>query len=106
MAALTQQMANLTAAMSSSPATRSAHVVYDYYMVQIPPNIALRGRTSGQEAAQYLQEICNQYANEQWEFYRVDTLGVMVSPGCLAALFGQRASSIDYFVVTFRRPRR
>ena len=105
-AALTNQLAQMAAAMSAPVVAAAAPIVYDYTMVQLPPNIEVRGRSNGQEAAQYLQNICNQYANEKWEFYRVDTVGVMVSPGCLATLFGQRASFFNYYVVTFRRPRR
>jgi hypothetical protein len=38
----------------------------------------------GNEAAYYLQTIANEYAAQGWEFYRVDTIGVVVEPGCLA----------------------
>lgn len=83
-----------------------APVLYEYQMVQVPPNIEVRGRSRGQEAAQYLQEVCNQHTAQGWEFYRVDTIGVLHSPGCLGSLLGQRSVAVDYYVVTFRRPRR
>jgi len=43
------------------------------------------------------------YSKQGWEFYRVDTIGMIEKPGCLAALFGARAGNFDYYVVTFRR---
>jgi hypothetical protein len=76
---------------------------YEYRMVQVPPNISLRGAERGQEAAQYLQGVVNEQARQGWEFYRVDQIGVAVSPGCLLALIGQKTTYTQYYVVTFRR---
>lgn len=76
---------------------------YVYKMVQIPPSIKLQGEQQGNEAADYLQSVVNRYAKEGWEFYRVDSIGVQVNPGCLAALLGHQTSYKNYFVVTFRR---
>lgn len=78
-------------------------MAYQYRMVQIPPNISVRDAERGQEAAQYLQSLVNEYAREGWEFYRVDTIGVEVRPGCLFSLLGRSAEYTQYFVVTFRR---
>lgn len=81
-------------------------VTYEYKMVQIPPSIQVQAKEArGNEAAFYLEQIANQYSAQGWEFYRVDTVGVLTSPGCLASLLGQKASYLDYFVVTMRRPR-
>ncbi len=77
---------------------------YEYRMIQIPPSISVPAKEwRGQEAAFYLQSIANEQTAQGWEFYRVDRVGVVVQPGCLAALFGARQSLIEYFVVTFRR---
>jgi len=74
-------------------------------MLQIPPSISVRAKdVTGTEAAQYLQALASEQAAEGWDFYRVDSIGVVTNPGCLAALFGARQSLIEYFVVTFRRP--
>jgi hypothetical protein len=79
---------------------------YEYRMVQMPPTITVPAKEwQGQEAAFYLQNIANEHAAHGWEFYRVDTVGVVVQPGCLAMLFGARQTLVEYFVVTFRRPR-
>jgi len=77
---------------------------YEYFMVQVPPTIQVKQKEYvGNEAAYYLQSMANQYAAQGWEFFRVDTVGVAVQPGCLAALLGQRQVVINYYVVTFRR---
>ena len=75
---------------------------YQYNMIQIPPNISVRGGGRGQEAAQYLENVVNEQAVEGWEFYRVDNIGVEVPAGCLA-IFGQKSTYTNYYVVTFRR---
>lgn len=78
--------------------------MYEYKMVQIPPAISVNAREArGQEAAYYLQGVVNEHAAQGWEFYRVDTIGVVTNPGCLGSLLGQKQSVIDYFVVTFRK---
>jgi hypothetical protein len=81
-------------------------MTYEYFMVQVPPTIQVKQKEFvGNEAAYFLQTAANQYATQGWEFYRVDTVGVVVQPGCLAALIGQKQTLIDYFVITFRRPK-
>lgn len=80
--------------------------MYQYKMVQVPPNIQVQAsKHKGNEAAMYLQGIANEYAEDDWEFYRIDTIGVQVSVGCFDALRGKKASNASYYVITFRKPR-
>jgi hypothetical protein len=80
--------------------------MYEYKMVQVPPTIQLQTRDHvGNEAALYLQSIANEQAAQGWEFFRVDEVGVRNNPGCLASLFGQKAITTTYYVVTFRKTR-
>jgi hypothetical protein len=86
------------------PASSSGYV---YKMVQIPPVIELgEGSSVGQEAASYLQRVVNAHAGQGWEFYRVDSIGVRVPPGCLGVFLGERetVTTTEYYVITFRRP--
>jgi hypothetical protein len=77
---------------------------YEYKMMQVPPNITVKSREhQGNEAAYYLQSIANEQAAGGWEFYRVDAVGVTLQPGCLGALFGQKAAQLQYYVITFRK---
>lgn len=79
-------------------------MTYEYKMVQVPPNITVKAKEhQGNEAATYLQSVANEQVSEGWEFYRVDTIGVVTTPGCLASLFGARQALIEYYVVTFRK---
>ena len=78
--------------------------MYEYKMVQIPPNIAVEMRKhKGNEAAAYLEGVVNKMAHQGWEFQRVDSIGVHVQPGCLEGLFGKKAESSSYYVITFRK---
>ena len=79
---------------------------FEYKMIQIPPTISVEAsQHKGNEAAQYMEAIANSHAEQGWEFYRVDTLSVAIPPGCLAALFGDKGSQSQYYVMTFRRTR-
>lgn len=79
-------------------------MAYEYKMIQVPPTIVIKQKeVAGNEAAYYLQSITNEHASDNWEFYRVDTIGVVVEPGCLASLLGARRTLTEYYVVTFRR---
>jgi len=73
---------------------------FEYKMIQESPNVVVKGNT-GQEGALFLQEIVNAQAIEGWEFYRIDTIGVSQSAGCLG--FGSNTPPIHYYVITFRR---
>ena len=85
--------------------------MYTYKMLQIPPNMALAAKGMFKQApdpssvaATYLQQIVNTEAQQGWEFFRVDSVGVKSEPGCFAALMGAKAIDTVYYVVTFRRP--
>lgn len=78
--------------------------MYEYKMVQIPPDVAVREKEHrGNEAAAYLQHIVNDMARQGWEFHRVDPVGVNVLAGCLGAAGGAKGSHQVYYVITFRR---
>jgi len=80
--------------------------MYIYKMVQVPPNIEVRAKEQrGNEAAAYLQDVVNTHAENGWEFYRIDTIGVSVKPGCFDALFGKKDVLSHYYVISLRKPR-
>jgi hypothetical protein len=81
-------------------------MVYEYQMVQIPPTIEVTKKEhAGRIAAQYLEDLANKFTEKEYEFWRVDVIGVRTRPGCLAGLFGKSVEEILYYVVTFRRPK-
>ncbi|HEV7889630.1 MAG TPA: hypothetical protein VGP08_03275 [Pyrinomonadaceae bacterium] len=77
---------------------------YEYYMVQIPSNFAAQQNTTqGHEIAAYVQDWANRLAEQGWEFYRIDTMGMTEVPGCLGGLFGGQNTHTQYSIMTFRR---
>ena len=79
-------------------------MAYEYKMVQVPPTIKVKAKEErGNEAAIYLKSLVDKHAVEGWEYYRVDTIGVLTEPGCLASLIGTKQTLIQHYVVTFRR---
>lgn len=81
--------------------------MFRYLMVQVPPNIATGYGKTGGAAAQYLQTIVDEKANEGWEFYSIESIGVLEEAGCgcLAILFRIKPTLHDTYVVVFRRPK-
>lgn len=77
---------------------------YVYRMEQIPRNIRTDGVEGGSEASDYLQIVVDRMTAKGWDFFRVDTVGVEIPPGCLFALFGAKPEYKQYFVVTYRMP--
>lgn len=84
--------------------------MYTYKMVQVPPNLSVAARGMFKQApdastiaANYLQQIVNGEAQQGWEFFRIDSIGVKSSPGCIAALMGAKSVDTLYYVITFRR---
>ncbi|WP_061324026.1 DUF4177 domain-containing protein [Serratia rubidaea] len=75
--------------------------MYQYKMVQIPPNISVKAKDNKHGvAAQYLENVVNEYAQEGWEFQRVDTIGIEERPGCFG---GNKQGVVNYYVITFRK---
>jgi hypothetical protein len=81
-------------------ATQEAN--YEFKMVQLPQTYVLKQDT-GKEIAAHLEKLAKDMGVDGWEFFRVDSVGVQVQPGCLGALSGIKQSQSYYNVVTFRR---
>lgn len=80
--------------------------MYIYKMVQVPPNIEVRAKEHrGNEAAVYLQNVVNTHAEDRWESYQIDTIGVSVKPECFDALMGKKNVLNQYYVISLRKPR-
>ena len=77
---------------------------FEYTMVQIPQDIKVSAsKQKGNEAAIYLETLVRTHAANGWEFFRIDPIGVLVEPGCLSGLLGQKIGYQTFHVVTFRR---
>lgn len=80
--------------------------MYEYHMIQVPPTISVKAGQSGGAAAVYLQAIVDEFAVDGWEFYRIETIGILekLGCGCLAFILRMRPSVRNLYVVVFRRP--
>jgi hypothetical protein len=79
-------------------------MAYEYKMVQLAPVITVSSsRVKGNEAADYLKSIVEENTKNGWEFFRVDSIGVLTKPGCLASLLGAKEATLEYYVATFRK---
>lgn len=86
--------------------------MYIYKMVQVPRNIEVVAPSilSGKQradpttvAAAYIEAIVNDNAAQGWEFYRIDSVGVSSSPGCLGGVLGHKMTFDSYSVISFRK---
>ena len=79
-------------------------MIYQYKMVQVPPNVVIEAKAAKENAAaNYLEGVVNHWAQQGWEFCSVETIGVIENPGCLRSLLGEKATAVDYYVVVFRK---
>lgn len=73
---------------------------YEYKMVQVPPNITANRKNIQTAAADYLQGVVNEHAEQGWEFFRIDDFNTTEQLGCLS---GGKTQTYSYKVITFRR---
>jgi len=76
---------------------------YEYKMIQLPQTFVLK-KDTGNEIAAHLEKLTQEWSAKGWEFYRIDSVGVLVQPGCLGALTGIKQTMTYYNIVAFRRP--
>ena len=77
--------------------------MYEYKMVQIPRDLAVKVGQAEGAAAKYLQDAINANTGDGWEFYRIDNLTITEKPGCLGGLSGQKEAYHSVGVICFRR---
>jgi hypothetical protein len=87
-----------------APKSAGPQARYTYKMLQIPKGVLLESsRGQATAAADYMETTVNEMAGKGWEFQRVDTMNIVVNPGCFGVLVGERASNQAEYVLTFRR---
>jgi hypothetical protein len=74
---------------------------YQYKVVPFMGRI--RGSSSANEVSKQLETMINTEARDGWEFCQLGDVNIEVSPGCIASLFGSKASYMQYDQVIFRR---
>lgn len=79
---------------------------YEYHVVPFVGQLkrGLVNVENAQKVSEQLQAVISRYAQDGWEFYRIDKVDIQITPGCMAALFGAKVSFITFDQVIFRRP--
>ena len=74
-------------------------------MVQVPPNVTVKAGATEGAAATYLQGVVDSHASRGWEFYSVESIGILEAPGCgcLAGLLGMKSQLTETYVIVFRK---
>lgn len=75
-------------------------MTYEYKMVQAAPHIIAQKKNIQTAAADYLQELVNAYAQQGWEFFRIDDFSTEEAQGCFS---GGKTTMKIHKVITFRR---
>lgn len=79
---------------------------YKYKMVQIAPMLSINEQDrKGNELAQYLEDVVNEYAAAGWEFDRVDTFTeeIIAKPGCFGGKSEDLKKHKASYVASFRK---
>ncbi|WP_306455849.1 DUF4177 domain-containing protein [Serratia fonticola] len=80
--------------------TEEGHTMYKYKMVQVPPTITIAAKDNRSGiAAEYLENVVNEWAYQGWEFYRIDVIGIEETSG----IFGKKTDYTHYYVISFRK---
>lgn len=70
----------------------------------VPFEGKIKGSQSAGEVSGQLQSLINGIASEGWELVTMADVGIEVSPGCIAGLFGGEKSYLRFDQLIFRRP--
>ena len=74
------------------------------YEYRVVPFIGKVKSGQGAEiAAQQLQSLISSHVASGWEFVQLGDVNIEIQPGCLAALFGQKAAYVKFDQVIFRK---
>jgi hypothetical protein len=81
---------------------------WDYKVVALPRTIAVMKKAFKETdpaaiVADYVQKVISDGMAGGWEFYRIDTVNLHESAGCLGGLLGQKDTTTGFNVVTFRK---
>lgn len=63
----------------------------------------IKGKQTADNVSDQLEELINKGDAEGWEFSQLGNVNIEVQPGCLAALFGAKASYIRYDMAIFKK---
>ncbi len=76
---------------------------YEYFVAPFEGKLQAGGDVGS--VSEQLTKAINHYVGYGWEFHSLGEVQIVVSPGCLAGLFGASTSYISHNQLVFRRER-
>jgi hypothetical protein len=77
---------------------------YRYRVVPFVGRVRADRSETAQTVSMQLQQVIDHYAEEGWELYSIEKVGIEVHPGCLGAFFGRGITYLNYDQIIFRQP--
>ena len=78
---------------------------FEYKVVALTLEIVAKNATPS-KAAEETQHLINLWVSKGWEYYRMESVPVYLSAGCLAVFFGAKQQTVYYPQLIFRRPQK
>ena len=72
-----------------------------YKCVPAPSELVIDNKGSYDTAVRSFADIINREVNGGWNFHSMENIAVTQRPGCLAALFGQKATTVYFNMLVF-----
>lgn len=70
----------------------------------VPFHADIRQQDGAQGVAKRLESVINEHAAQGWEYMHIATVSYSVQAGCLAGLFGAKATMGQLETIMFRKP--
>ena len=74
-----------------------------YRCVPGPKNLVVNKESDMDRAVVDYGKLINQECVNGWRFFSLEEIAVTQKPGCLAALFGQKATTVNYNMLIFEK---
>lgn len=91
-------IAPVTIVADTRPETR-----FEYQVVGFPPGATTNVKDYTRRGAERLEEAIDTYAVDGWEFFRSETVWMVLNPGCMGAILGAKKTSVPTQQLVFRR---
>ncbi len=74
-----------------------------YKCVPAPKILVIGNKDSDDKAVRSFADLINQEAKDGWEFHSMENIAVQQKPGCLAALTGKKAETVNFNMLVFSK---
>lgn len=74
------------------------------YKVELLPKNTGGGRDVAQQTVAFIEGRLNEWAQSGWELDQIGEIAVTENPGCMASLFGAKATTGIFNCLIFKKP--